>query len=365
MEITSKMTTIKKIAELAGVSPSTVSRVLNNPDYHCSSPEKRDRIWKAAMELNYVPNEAAKNLKMGNQENKEKTYYISVLMTRMESAQMDPFFAELLRVIETEIHRHYCILSKVWYMPIFSNDRKCRTANLKKLVEEMNESMGTKTDGLIVIGKCNKDALVQLNKTFKNVVTVNRNPSNYDVDEVTCDGRQVAIQAVEHLISLGHRDIGYVGECHHEARYKGYIETLERYDIEPDNAYVFETKQTEAEGYEIMNRILQSEDIPTGIYCANDITAVGMLKCLSKSKNRYASISIISSDNIEEAQFTTPMLTTISLPKEEMGKFAMYLLLDRIKGGHKGVVKMKLEGTLIKRGSCVNLKEMDLIDYYI
>ena len=102
---------IKEIAKRANVSPATVSRVLNNPDYNCSSPEVRERIRKAAMELNYVPNEAARRLKQGKNEKTEKTYYINVLITRTDGANVDPFFDALLRVIETEIHRSNCILS--------------------------------------------------------------------------------------------------------------------------------------------------------------------------------------------------------------------------------------------------------------
>ena len=105
---------IKKIAEKACVSAATVSRVLNNPNYRCSSPEMRDRIWKAAIALNYTPNTAARNLKMGVKGSEEKVYYIGVLMTRMEKATTDPFFNELLRVIESEIHKQVAILTKVW-----------------------------------------------------------------------------------------------------------------------------------------------------------------------------------------------------------------------------------------------------------
>ncbi|MBR1851921.1 MAG: LacI family DNA-binding transcriptional regulator [Lachnospiraceae bacterium] len=359
------MASIKKIAEKAGVSPATVSRVLNNPNYRCASPEKRDKIWKAAMELNYVPNEAARNLRTGKAGSTDKTYYINVLVTRTEAAQTDPFFAELLHVIETEIHKQFCILSKVWYLPVFCNDHKCRSVNLDQVIGHLTEECDGRKDGLIVIGKCNKEALRKLVKSFKNVVSVNRNSTNHEVDEVTCDGRGIATIAVEYLISLGHRDIGYVGECHNEARYNGFCETLAKHDIELDRAYVIETKQTEAEGYETMKKLLESGDVPTGIYCANDITAIGMLKCLNKTKNRYFSISIVASDNIEEAQFSTPMLSTVAVPKEEMGKFTMYLLLDRIRGGHKNIVSVEFEGTLIKRESCHNVTDRMWNDYCI
>lgn len=356
---------IKKIAEKTGVSPATVSRVLNKPDYKCSSPELRDKIWRAAIELNYTPNEAARNLKLGKLPGRNKTYYINVLMTRMDASQSDPFFSELLRVIESEIHNQSCILAKVFYMSVFSNDIKCRKENLDKVIESMYEETNGKSDGLIIIGKCNREALKKLNQRYKSVVSVNRNSTNYEVDEVTCDGGKIAALAVEYLYSLGHRNIGYVGECHNEARYTGYLSVLKKYELELEPDYVVETKQTEVEGFEVMKRFLQSDDCPTGIYCANDITAIGMLKCLEKFKNRYYMPSIISSDDIDEAQYAKPMLTTVRLPKEEMGRFALYLLLDRIQGRHRSVVCMELEGKLMKRNSCTRVEEAGWSDYYI
>ena len=99
--------------------------------------------------------------------------------------------------------------------------------------------------------------------------------------------------------------------------------------------YVIETYQTEKEGFQTMQKFLKLKEPPTGIYCANDITAIDMLKCL----NRYSSIlyrpSIISCDDIEEGQFIKPMLSTVQLPNENMARFALFVLLDRIRGGHK------------------------------
>ena len=356
---------IKKIAEKAGVSPATVSRVLNNPNYKCSVSGLRDKIWKTAIEMNYVPNEAARNLKKGVSAKQEKTWYINILMTRTDSSTTDPFFAELFRVIESEIHDKNCILSKVWYMSVFSDDRKCRRENLDRLVDGMYDEVDGKRDGLIIIGRCNKEALKKLNKKYKSVVSVNRNSTNYEVDEVLCDGKKIAAAAVEYLISLGHKNIGYIGQCHSEDRYNGYLETLKKHDLDVIPEYVIETKQTEAEGYEAMEKFFQSDDMPTGIYCANDISAIGMLKCLNKFRNRYYMPSIISSDDIQEAQFTRPMLTTVSLPKEDMGKFALYLLLDRLKGGHSGIVRMELEGRLMIRNSCSSVEDSMWSDYCI
>lgn len=360
------MASIKEIAKRAKVSPSTVSRVLNNAEYKCSSPEVRERIRKAAIELNYVPNEAARNLKTGRVSGGQKTCYINILMTRTDSAHVDPFFDELLRVVESEIHKNNCILSKLWYRSIFSNERRCARENLSAIVSQMYEETEGKHDGLIIIGKCSVHALEQLKKRYAHIVCVNRNAMHGGVDEVVCDGEKIAAMAVEYLIQLGHTSIAYVGACENEARYRGFVKTLQEHKIELDPDYIFKTKQTEAEGYDVMKSLLELEDDrPTGIYCANDITAVGMLKCLASSRMRYYTPAVISSDDIEEAQYTFPMLTTVRLPRDEMGKFALQILLDHIHGGHKSVLKLELEGKLMIRNSCISAAESTWSDYCI
>jgi sulfate transport system ATP-binding protein/LacI family transcriptional regulator/LacI family repressor for deo operon, udp, cdd, tsx, nupC, and nupG len=283
----------------------------------------------------------------------------------MDSEQSDPFFTELLHVIESEIHKHSCILSKVWYMSVFSDDRKCKSENLDRIIGAMYDETEGRRDGLIIIGKCNREALRKLNQSYKSIVSINRNSTNYEVDEVTCDGEKIATMAIEHLIKLGHRDIGYVGACHNEARYKGYLNTLKKHNIDIIPEYIVDTGQTEAEGYDVMLDFLKSDSSPTGFYCANDITAVGMLKCIQKFRHLRYVPSIISSDDIEEAQFTKPMLTTVRLPKDEMGRFALYILIDRIQGGHKAVVRTELEGHLMLRNSCTDVADGDWSNYCI
>ena len=359
------MASIKDIAKEAGVSVSTVSRVLNNPDYKCSTPGLRDKIWNAAMRMNYVPNEAARNLKSKSQSQTQKTYYINVLMTRMDTAGSDPFFRELLRVVESEIHRLGSILTKVWYYSIFSDDKRCKYEDVDAIINRMMEEADGRGDGLVIIGKCNRGALKKLAGKYKSIVYVNRDAANGEVDEVICNGSQIASTAVEYLISLGHESIGYVGACNNEARYRGYVETLEKHGLQVDADYVINTKQSEVEGYEAMEQLMQQEHYPTGIYCANDITAIGMLKYLNKCKNRYYMPSIISSDGIEEAQYTTPMLTTVEISKTDMGKFALYLLIDRLRGGHKGVARVELQCRLLKRESCTLAEESRWCEYYI
>ena len=123
-----------------------------------------------------------------------------------------PFFKFLAASLESEIHEHNCILSKVWYMPLFSDDRKCRRENLDQIIQGMYTETEGKQDGLIVIGRCNPQALKKLNQKYRSIVSVNRNSTNYEVDEVLCDGRKIASMALEHLISaLGSPTVVSIG----------------------------------------------------------------------------------------------------------------------------------------------------------
>ncbi len=353
---------IKIIADKVGVSASTVSRVLNNPEYKCSSKELREKIFNAAREINYIPNEAAKKLRKGEKNNSE-IYRLSILVTRTDSANTDPFFNELIQLIESEIHKNMCILVNIWYQPDYSDDEKCENSDIRQSVKALCAE--EKSDGLIIVGKCCPQVIKLLKNQWKNIVSVNRNSTNYEVDEVLCDGRKIAEGAVEYLVRLGHRKIGYVGGCRSETRFQGYRDALFKFNIDMNMDYIFQTKPSENDGYSAMESIMQMNDKPTGIYCSNDIIAVGMLKALSKYKNRYYNPSVISSDNISEAKYTKPMLTTMSLPKEEMAKFAIYLLIDRLNGGHKSVSRIELESSLVIGSSCSPFNNSDLIEYYI
>ncbi|MBQ8176349.1 MAG: LacI family DNA-binding transcriptional regulator [Oscillospiraceae bacterium] len=355
---------IKKIAEMTGASVSTVGRVLSNPDHKCLSEEMRQRILQAAREIEYLPNEAARNLKSGNTSKKE-IYYINILLTRVVSEENDPFFDEMLRLAEIEIRSNGCIISSVWHRTDFSNEKYCMSENMENVVNKMYENKEHKSDGLIIIGKCCAKALKALKQKEKNIVSINRNSTNYEVDEVLCDGRKIALTAIEYLVRCGHSKVGYVGDCHNDSRFDGYQAAQMRYHLASDIDYVFDTTPNEDCGYKAAEYFMRQEDPPTAVYCSNDILAIGMLKRLGKRRSRYYNPSIISSDDITEAQYTSPMLTTISLPKNEMARFALMLLLDRIQGRHKIISRLEVEGTLIVRDSVYPITESFEPEYYI
>jgi DNA-binding LacI/PurR family transcriptional regulator len=324
----------------------------------------KQRILQAARDINYVPNEAARNLKSGNVSKKD-VFSINILLTRVVSEESDPFFDEMLRLVEIEIRKNNCIVSNIWQRADFSNEKYCLTENMEQIVDGMYRRKEKKSDGLIIIGKCSQKVLKILKKYEKNIVSINRNSTNYEVDEILCDGRKIAMTAMSYLVKLGHSRIGYVGDCHNETRFEGYQQALMQYHLETDIDFVFDTLPNEEHGYRAMEYFLKQSDPPTGIYCANDILAIGMIKCLNKRRTRYYMPSIISSDDIAESQYTTPMLTTVSLPKQEMVRFALIFLLDRIQGGHRIISRVEMEGTLIVRDSCRNISEQTEPEYYI
>lgn len=355
---------IKEIAKKAGVSPSTVSRVLNNPDYRCSSEELRRRIWECAIALNYAPNEAARKLKLGKGKNKKKTYYVHVLLTHTDQVAMDPFFRELLDCVETEVHSNFCALTQVWINSLFSDDALCVKTDLVKEIDDMRREAGTQADGLIIIGRCNAKALTLWKKRYRSVVSINRNPTEGLVDEITCDGCKVSNMAVCHLVELGHERIAYVGECAGEARYQGYLKALRDAGIDLCEEYVFDLKQSRPEPNVLLKKMMTLKNPPTGVYCSNDIIAVGLLWALQNARGNLYHPSIIASDDIEEGQRTKPMLTTVRLFKEDMGRHAMYLLLDRLRGGHEGVISMDIRPQLVVRGSTAPQDSVGWLSYH-
>lgn len=352
---------IREIAQEAGCSIATVSRILNNPKHKCADEEIRKKVLDAARKSNYTPNLFARNLKMG-ESGKEDIRYINILVTRNMA---DPFFSELVELIEVQSHNHRFIIENIWCNQIFSNDERCRTENIPKLVQEMFKETSEKAEGLVVLGKCNRKVLEEVRSYCENIIGINRNAVNYGIDEAVCNGQSIASIAVNHLIALGHKKIGYVGVCHDEERFLGFQKTLFEHNITLNLDYIYDTNAGFAEGQNAIEYFLNQADPPSALYCANDIIAIGILSYLNKHKKTYYSPSVVSSDDIHEAQYTKPILTTVSLPKEEMVKFALLILDDKIKNGHKSVIRMEFEGKLIIRESTGKPDSAFDCEYYI
>ena len=334
---------LKEIAHRAGTSVSTVSRVLNQPNYKCKNPELEARIWAAAQEISYTPNTAAQTLKSGAPQIKTTPLTFDIFLTRFPSLSQDLFFSELFESLKKELLRQQCVPGKFLTLP-----------EVTSMLKEKSSFSVTDThaDGIILLGKCPAELISTLQNHYHNIVGIDRNPTNFDYDEVICSGTTAAVTAMNYLISLGHKKIAYIGDCTYESRYIGYYQALLNHRIPLDYNFVYPSTQTESEGFQIMNRILTSNNRPTAVFCANDCTAIGVLKSIKMSKKRGYHPSVISIDNIRESEHTSPLLTTINIPKKQMAHLALMLLLDQRKGEHKECVRIELPSRLIKRDSC-------------
>lgn len=332
---------IKKIAELTGASPSTVSRVLNHPDYQCQNPNMTERIRQTARELNYVPNPNARNLKLGAlaSECLSKSYVIDILLARYDSLDKDPFFSELFRCIETELHKTNCSIGQIW--------------NVSDITSDKYKSQQTKGNGLIILGKCPFEIVDTMVHQFSGIIAIDRNPMDYKIDEVICNGSKAAFMAIDYLIGLGHTKIAYIGDCNMEARYMGYYECLSSHNIPLTYDYIIPTNQTKGDGYRAFHEIKSNDKLPTAVFCANDITAIGFLSAMKESNGRKRkqiyTPAVISIDDIWEASNISPLLTTVRIPKEDMAHFAILTLLDRLKKGHRESVRLELPCQLMIR----------------
>ena len=338
--------TLKELAKLANVSVSTVSRVINGKDTHSASSKTRELIWRLVRETNYIPNVTAQNLKKGSGSPEPKTHALSCIFARSSDGLSDPFFSQIFQAIEQEAIKRGCTVTGV-----FSAFEMGRKGGYEDIVL-------SNPDGIILLGRYSKPLFNYLRSRFKNLVYTGLNKVQDDCDQVVCDGYQAARTAVKQLHGLGHTQIAYIGEMSNEARYRGYYDSFVELKIPIDRSYILDTPQSTKGGYESGLKMLKtSPRSPTAIFCANDITAFGVMKALREAQIKIPDdISIISIDNVEMCQFVSPMLTSINIPKEDLGKFAVKVLLDRIEGGHHIPVKIEVPYKLIQRESCARLK---------
>lgn len=348
--------TIKEIAKLANTSTATVSRVLNDKNYKCKNKELEEKIWELAAKLNYAPNTSARDLRI-NTHKKESVFTIDIYLSRFEHINQDSFFQELFYHLKKELMDNGCALGKILNLSdvikMEQNSGKTLSVPYKKAKEQQVTVITEKKDtGLIILGKCPQNLIGVLKSRYKYIAGIDRNPTDYEFDEVVCNGATAAEVAMEHLLSLGHRNIAYIGDCTYESRYIGYYQTLLKHKIALNHSNIYPTDQTMEQGSQAMENILNSNNRPTAIFCANDTTAIGVINTLNKNKRKKYFPSIISIDNILESEKTSPMLTTINIPKKEMAHFALNLLLDSRRGCHKENIRIEFPCRLVERESC-------------
>jgi len=308
------MATIIDVAKLAGVSKTTVSRYLNGNDIGHMSDETRKRIIAAIKELDFNPSDIARSLK------RKSTNVIGIVINDMTN----PFFLNMIQGIETE-------LKGTGYNFLICNsdmDIKLEIGCLKMLEQKQ-------IDGIIVIGlNMSVSHIKELNIKIP-IVLLERDAGDSNLDSVRIDNRSGSYEAVKHLIDRGHKKIAHISGPRLSTiaieRHDAYIECLTDYEIDLNPQYIVKGNYKMESGYESMKLLMELQDKPTAVFCANDNMALGALRYLiEKNISVPGEIALVGYDDIPVAQMVTPALTTVRQPVMELSMTATRLLLKRI-----------------------------------
>lgn len=343
------MANIKDVAKQAGVSISTVSRVIN--DSKNVSPELCVKVERAIEDLGYSTNSIARGLKIS------ETKRIAVIITSLTRT----FFTKVLEGISKEAEaKGYSVLIAETH------------DNLDKEIELVQGFASQWVDGIILAssayGKDKKtldyiESLSKLKKkdTFIPVITLEYPCGNPYVDAVVINHEQAAYEAVNHLI----RDVNRMNIVHislpfehymGKQRINGYKRALEENNLPIKNENIIKGDYTTYSGYKAVKKLLEDKVTIDGIFCANDQMAVGALKACEEYGIRVPEdIAIIGNDDVFVATIVTPALSSIHVPKLELGATAMKRLEARMRAPQKNMKArtITLETTLIKRESTV------------
>ncbi len=197
-------------------------------------------------------------------------------------------------------------------------------------------------EGIIVMGRFSNEILQFLKEKFKNIIYAGANYIGAGFDEVICDSYQCVFSVIEHLVSCGYKKIGYLGEFNlkdmhgtgegvvNEHRYEAYKDAIEKYGIELCDSYIIESRLNSKSAYQRMVRYLdenERESLPEVIVCANDTSAIGAMKAIKEYGLKIPKdIAITGIDDIESSSFVSPPLTTVKIPKVELGKTAVKII---------------------------------------
>lgn len=329
------MATMKDVAQRAGVSPSTVSHVINETRF--VSQQLRDRVLHAMSELNYQPSAVARSLRT------KRTQVVALVIPDITN----PYFPEVARGVQD-------VAEENEYSVILCNTDRVRGRELRFL----KALRGQWVDGLILNpSEVTSGDLQDLQDAQIPVVLIGSQIDHPDLDVVMVNNVQGAYDAVSHLIDLGHRRIGLVGgqraASSGEQRFQGYIRALADHDIPVDEEIITEGRFTREGGYESMKRLLALQSPPTAVFASSDVMAIGALMAIQEQGLQVPNdVSLVGFDDIAEASTTTPKLTTVSQPKYQTGEVAAQLLFDRVEGASPGErQKIVLSHQLVIRDS--------------
>jgi len=333
-----RQVSITDIAQAAGVSPSTVSRALQ--DHPRISLERRKAIQALAREMGYRPSQVARSLVTGH------TRTLGVAVTDVT----DPFVAEVMKGAEAASRKaDYGLL-----FAMSNRDPSQEVAAAQILLDHQ-------VDGMVVISS---RANARYNEMLSGrgpkhgsqipLVLVNNAQPGPNVFSVRMDNRDGACQAVTYLRELGHRRIAFVagpeGGCSSRERLEGYRQGMAENGLRPDLKLIVTGGGLLEDGPRALRTLLDLADPPTAVLCYNDLAAIGLLAAAAAAGLHIPDdLSVIGYDNIPLSRFTIPPLTTVDQPKETLGRLAVMMCICALNG--EPVKDAVLTGELIVRGS--------------
>ena len=311
-----RVTTIKDVAALAGVSVGTVSAVVNrNPSVAAAT---RQRVLNSIQELSYKPNNTARSLR------NHRVSSVGLILPDLQNA----FFSSVAEGVQVTAAENdvLVVLCMTWARA----DREQYYAQTLQTA---------RLDGVIYLSGSGipSPSLLQLAKS-RQILFVDESLPGVDIPFISAANRSGAREVAQHVLSMGHREIAIIGGPPRlwtsEQRLSGYREALAAAGLNPDEAPMIAGDYDEASGYRSARELLQERTRAiTALLCANDLMAIGAMKfCRDAGLKVPRDVSITGFDNIPASSLLDPPLTTVAQPGLDMGRAAAQLLLHQIKG---------------------------------
>jgi len=325
--------TIQHIAEEAGVSKATVSRVLNGL---AVKYETEQRVKGIMEKMHYRPHRFARGLAA------QRTGFLGVVSPSLS----DPYVASVLSGIEEEARKH----GKLITLSVFHTPEANERESIQALV---NPPL---VDGLLfLLPPPSMEGLLRglVQKRFPLVVASERRYEEL-APSVVIDNFNGARQATQYLLEKGHRRIGFITGrpelTDSEDRLKGYKEALKEGGIPLDPGLIQQGNYELSAGQEAAETYLRMEKPPTAVFASNDLMAIGVLKALH-TLGKEGALAVMGFDDIPTASLVHPSLTTMGYDLSELGKLAVHKLMRFIGGEEKNRSTLQLKGHLVVRES--------------
>lgn len=337
------MTTIYDIAKRAGVSATTVSKVLNG--YPDVSTKTREKVQRITGELGYRPNALARSL-VTRRSMTIGVFFQDHVNSGFRHPILHDIIASFLDVVGQE---GYDLL-------FFSN---LLTGDMEKGF--VTRAKSRDVDGLFLLGVPRTDpGLIQLSRSKIPVVSVDLDMMGPRASYLSSDNIGGTHKAIEYLVENGHRKIAFVGDRFgtkpgHD-RMLGYQQSLQKWSLPFRSEWIIEGDFTEESGYDSMAKLLACEEMPTAVFFAGDMMAIGAMRALAEAGVVVGKdISLMGFDDVDLARYVTPGLTTIHQDREKMGNLAAVELLGLMNTPDKLPTVITVDTELVVRGSVKKL----------